>query len=157
MSLTKDEIATIYPLPVYSYKVDIDGNIMGFSEVSGLKLDYEHQVYKHGYSYTGGYNIVRGRMKPVNITLKKGIIRQQDQLYDLVIKDQNWWAKFFAGKDQYSITIDLCDELGIPVVRWKVRNAIPLSLEAPTFDSNSNDVAIESMVFISHDLEVEYV
>jgi hypothetical protein len=29
-------------------------------------------------------------------------------------------------------------------------------MDAPTFDANSNDVAIESMEFVAHGLQVDY-
>jgi phage tail-like protein len=54
------------------------------------------------------------------------------------------------------IQIDLCDESGQAVISWIARRALPIRLDAPTFDANSNDVAIETMEFIAHDLEVDY-
>ena len=41
MATTKDDIRKTYPLPVYNYKVEIDGQTVGFSEVSGLTTAYE--------------------------------------------------------------------------------------------------------------------
>jgi len=41
MALTKDQIKTTYPLPVYNYRVEINGTTVGFSEVSGLSIAYE--------------------------------------------------------------------------------------------------------------------
>jgi len=52
--------------------------------------------------------------------------------------------------------IDLCNEKGEPSVRWKVQGALPIKLDAPTFDSNSNDVAIETLELVAHDLKIEY-
>ena len=33
MALSKNEIKTAYPLPVYNYRVEINGNAVAFSEV----------------------------------------------------------------------------------------------------------------------------
>ena len=54
------------------------------------------------------------------------------------------------------ILIDLCDEKGDAVISWKVQDALPTKLDVPTFDANSNDVAIETMEFIAHGLRVDY-
>ena len=45
MAMTKEQIKTTYPLPVYNYKVEIDGKTIGFSEVSGLSAGYETTTY----------------------------------------------------------------------------------------------------------------
>ena len=37
MALSKDDIKTAYPLPVYNYKVEIGSDTVAFSEVSGLR------------------------------------------------------------------------------------------------------------------------
>jgi hypothetical protein len=42
------------------------------------------------------------------------------------------------------------------VVRWTVQGALPIKLEAPTFDANSNDVAIETLELVAHGLQVDY-
>ena len=47
--------------------------------------------------------------------------------------------------DKKDISVSLCNENGEAVITWKVLNAFPTKLEAPTFDANSNDAAIESM------------
>ena len=41
MALTKDEIKTAYPLPVYNYRVEIGDAAVAFSEVSGLNITYD--------------------------------------------------------------------------------------------------------------------
>ena len=38
MALTKEQIATDYPLPVYNYRVNIADETIAFSEVSGLDI-----------------------------------------------------------------------------------------------------------------------
>ena len=49
----------------------------------------------------------------------------------------------------------LCDENGDPVISWKVANAFPTKLEAPTFDANSNDAAVESMELTADSVTME--
>lgn len=158
MSVTKEDIALNYPLPVYSYRVAINGTTIAFSEVSGLTVDYEHKVYRHGLSYEGGYNLVRGRMKPATISMKRGIFQSRSGLATLIQEEpENWWEKFLSSKTEYDILIDLCDESAVPLIRWKVFKAMLLKLDGPTFSADSNDVAIENVDFISYDLQIEYV
>lgn len=57
---------------------------------------------------------------------------------------------------QRNLVIDLCDEEGLPVVRWTVLKAMPVKLEAPSFKADSNEVAFEQMDLIAHELKVEY-
>jgi phage tail-like protein len=57
--------------------------------------------------------------------------------------------------EKKDIFVRLCDENGDPVISWKVNNAFPTKLEAPTFDANSNDVAVESMELTADDVTME--
>ena len=46
MATTPATIRTEYPLPVYNYRVEIGGESIAFSEVSGLTIGYEVGTYK---------------------------------------------------------------------------------------------------------------
>jgi phage tail-like protein len=41
------------------------------------------------------------------------------------------------------------------VISWKVINAFPTKLDAPTFDASSNDVAIETMELRADNITIE--
>src|SRR5438034_1324266 len=110
MALTKDQIKTTYPLPVYNYKVEIDGNTVGFSEVTGVSV----------------------------ATLFAWINSIQLNRID--------------KKDIY---VRLCDETGAAVVSWKVINAFPTKLDAPSFTASSHDAAVESMELMADGVVVE--
>ncbi len=149
MALSKADILAKYPLPVYNYKVDIsDGSstsTVAFSEVSGLNMPYETSTYKESKTSEpgAGPNIMYmiAQPQPVNITLKKGYVKANS------INVLYAWlnTKQLNGLDKRDISVKLCDENGNPIVTWKVLNAFPTKLDAPTFDASSNDVAIESM------------
>jgi phage tail-like protein len=57
--------------------------------------------------------------------------------------------------DKRDIYVRLLDEKGDPVISWAVINAFPTKLDAPTFDANSNDVAIESMELMADGIKIE--
>lgn len=143
MALTKEEITTNYPLPAYNYQVSVDGNSMSFSEISGLSIEYEEITYRHGFSWIMGDNLIRGRRNPVKLTLKRGVVKDRDQLYE--------WLDDGGKKD---IKIDLCDEKGTPLISWKISRALPLKMEAPSFSSSTNEVALESLELIAHRLKI---
>ncbi len=57
--------------------------------------------------------------------------------------------------DKKDIYVRLCDENGAAVVSWKVINAFPTKLDAPSFTADSNDVAVESMELMADSVVVE--
>ena len=78
MATNRAEIKDNYPLPVYNYRVDIDGEAMSFSEVSGLSMAYETKAYKESrLEGAGGPMLMQMPMQPTapTITLKRGIVR----------------------------------------------------------------------------------
>ena len=152
MPVSKDQIKAAYPLPVYNYRVSIGKDTLGFSEVSGLGVEYESVTYKHGFSFAMGVKIIPGMRQPTRLTLKRGVAKNSDFLAKWI---KNTYADPFKNAKQ-DILIDLCDETGKPVVRWTVTGALPVKLDAPTFDANSNDVAIETLELVAHELKVDY-
>ena len=146
MALTKETIQATYPLPAYNYKVMIDTETLAFSEVSGLTVSYEKVVYKHGLSYLTGPAIIRAQPNDIMITLKRGVAAKRSYLY-------NW----LAGKQVKDIFIDLCDEKGHAVVRWKVSKALPLKMESPSFSADGNNIALESLELIAQNISIEYL
>ncbi len=152
MSLSPEDIKASYPLPAYNYKVTLDDETVAFSEVSGLTKSYEKVVYKHGFSYLMGPGIVRGQQNEILITLKRGVVARRDQLYQ-------WFtgSEWLTGTHVKDIYIDLCNEKGEAIVRWKISKALPLKLEAPLFNADDNRVAIETMEVSAQDILMEYL
>jgi phage tail-like protein len=135
-----------YPLTAYNFRVTVAGTAMSFTEVSGLAIEYEMVTYKHGLSFWEGESIKSYRYdKYVPVTLKKGIVKGGKQLYD-----------WFKAMDTRNLDISLCDETGIPVVTWHVGKALPLKLEAPSFQANTNEVAIETFELMATRISIEH-
>lgn len=150
MAQSKKQIADGYPLPAYNYRVTIGEVTLGFSDVSGLNLEYDAVTYYHGLSYAMGFKIIPGKRQPVKLTLKKGITRADAFLSKWL---QDVYANPFKNAKQ-DILIDLCDENGLAVVRWAVYGALPVKLDAPSFSANSNEVAIETLELIAHEIKI---
>jgi phage tail-like protein len=152
MAIDKDQIKAAYPLPVYNYRVSIGSLTLGVSEISGLSVAYEPVLYKHGLSFAMGTKIIPGIRQPIKLTMKRGIVKGRDDLY-------RWLHEVYADpfkSVKRDILIDLCNEIGTPIVRWKVQGALPTRIDAPTFDANSNEVAIETIELSAQNLQVEY-
>ena len=140
-----------FPLVVYYYEVKIDEyDPINFSEVSGISIEYDTITYKDGMSYKEGERHMPGQSKPVNLTLKKGMVRADNKLFDWI---NSVHLNTCTKRD---ITISLKDADDAPVVSWKVFNAFPKKLDAPGFNAGSNEVAIESLELMADRLTIEY-
>lgn len=157
MALTKEDMKAQYPLPAYNYRVSIDGETAAFSQVTGLSYSFGTSTYKESPVDGGAPGPIVMKMPSqaadIAITLQKGIVRGKS------IKTLFNWinAKILNQIPKKDIQIDLCDEEGKAVFRWTVRNAFPTKLNAPGFDANSNDAAIESMELTADGVVLEEV
>lgn len=153
MALTADQIKSTYPLPVYNYRVEIDGVPVAFSEVSGLSATYD--THLHAESSLDGrgpvWMYMPAQSKPVSMTLKKGVVTG-----DSVKVLFGWINGIQLNRVQKKdIHVRLCDENGSAVVSWLVRNAFPIRLDAPTFAASANEVAIEGMELMADAVVVQ--
>ena len=151
MATSIKEIKDSYPLPVFYYRVTIDGDDShAFSEVSGLCIEYETITYRDGLSYGGNAKLMPGLDTSVELTLEKGVVRKDSYLLE-------WLSTISLNTvEKRDIRIDLLDETGEAVVSWKVISAFPVKLNAPTFSASTNEVAIESLELMASDLKLEY-
>jgi phage tail-like protein len=152
MADTVDDIKNKYPIPVFYYRVTIgDDDSHAFSEVSGLSIEYETITYRDGLSCKEGAKYMPGLGTAVNLTLQKGVVRADSYLL-------TWINTVNLNTvEKRDIKIDLLDEKEQPVVSWTVTKAFPIKLDAPSFNANSNEVAIESLELMANDLKVEYL
>ncbi len=155
MALAKDDIKTAYPLPVYNYRVEIGSDAVAFSEVSGLTITYETTTYKESPVESGapGPRVMHmpAQLTAPTVTLKKGMVigSSVSTLFSWINATQ------INQTEKKDVFIRLMDEKGSPVISWKVTNAFPTKLEAPSFDANSNDAAIESMELMGDGIFIE--
>ncbi len=153
MAMTKDQIKTAYPLPVYNFRVEIDGQTVGFSEVTGLSIAYETITYVESPTAGPGPRMMHmpGKPTPTKLTLKKGLVSGVS-----VAALYNWVNSIQLNRVQKKdIVIRLCDETGNAVVSWKVQNAFPTKLDAPAFTASSNDVAIETIELMADGIAMQ--
>ena len=145
MALSPADMKAAYPLPVYNYTVEIDGEVIAFAEVSGLDIVFDTITYKESKTDQpgSGPNVMHmpGQGTPVNVSLNKGYVLTKNMpvFYDWINSIK---LNVVQKKD---IVVRLLDEQGDAVVSWTVINAFPTKLTAPSFNADSNEVAIESL------------
>ncbi len=146
MAETVEEQRKRYPLMTYNFRVDVGSATMSFSEVSGLKREYEHVTYRHGLSYTEGEQITTYYIDKYSaITMKRGTIKGAAGL-------QSW----LDSKDEKPLSVHLCDDQGIPVVTWKIAKAVPVKFEGPSFSASGNEVAVDTLEVMAAGIKVNY-
>jgi phage tail-like protein len=137
MAQSKDEQKRTYPLPAYNFRVRIDETVMSFAEVSGIGVEYDKVMYRHGLSFMEGEAITTFNYDSfVNVTLKRGVVVGANPLF---LYD---WLK---EGDLRTLAVSLCDEVGDPVISWQIAKAVPVKIQAPAFDAKSNEVSIETV------------
>lgn len=145
MAHSKDYQRASYPLSAYNFRVTIDGDSVGFSEVSGLKREYQTVTYRHGFSFFEGEDIVRYRIdKYIPITMKKGVVKGATFLHD-------WLER----KNQSAVDISLCDEQGVPVMSWHIAKAVPVKIDAGPCNAGSNELAIDTLELMAAGISVK--
>jgi len=130
---------TKQPHPNFHFQVDWGGSRLGFSEVSGLSIEIEAIEYREGNNPE--YSVIKmpGIPKFSNITLKRGIIAGDNEFYE-------WLNTIKLNQvERRDITISLLNEEHEPAMVWKVSNAFPVKIEAPSLKATGNEVAIETL------------
>jgi phage tail-like protein len=134
-----------WPLPSFYFKVSISnvGDI-SCSEVSGLETEYEEITYRAGDSPVFTKLKMPGLRKSGDLTIKKGIFKDDKALWD-------WVNKVKLNTIQREVvTVSLLDESGTPVKTWEAVNAWPKKLTVEDFKADGNTTAFETLV-IAHE------
>jgi len=155
MATTVAEMNVDYPVLSYKYEVSFDdaewggkeGNAAAFSEVSGLSIEYESVVYEDGVN---GRRQLPGKIALVSLSIKRGIVRQRDALFQWINSSH---TADFKKRNMVIVLKDLEDK---PVATWNVMGAFPKKLDAPSFNAGSNEVAIESLDLTADRLSITY-
>ena len=138
-----------YPLPVFHFQVEVGGEAVPFSEVSGLTIETQLIEYRDGSNPAYSSIKMSGIPKYSNITLKRGIIAQDSMFF-------TWINRTALNKpDRRDLVISLLNEEHNPVMTWKVARAWPVKLDGPGLKSTGNEVAIESIELAHEGLTIE--
>jgi phage tail-like protein len=138
-----------YPLPVFHFTVQWGGTRVGFSEVTGLTQENQAIEYRDGSFPEYSSIKMPGLRKFSNITLKRGVIQGDNELFAWLSTVQ------LNTVERRDLVVSLLNEEHAPVMTWKVQNAFPVKVEGPQLKASGNEVAIESIELAHEGLEVQ--
>ncbi len=129
-----------WPLPKFYFKVTLgDKGEIAFQEVSGLDTETQIIEYRHGNSKVFSTIKMPGIKKFSNITMKKGIFKGDNKLFD-------WYNEIKLNTiKRQEITIQLLDETDAPTMSWTLTNAWPTKITSTDLKSDGNEVAVETL------------
>ena len=139
-----------WPVTKFHFKVTLgDAGEMAFQEVSGLDAEYDTFEYRAGNSVDFSTVKMPGLRKGSDISLKKGMFKDDTALLD-----------YFMGVSMNTIkretvTIQLLDEEHHPMFTWTLKNAFPLKLTSTDLNAQNNEVAIDELVLAHEGLSFE--
>jgi len=137
------------PLTSFKFAVEIGGILhAGFTECSGLSLQWKVQKYKEGGVNNFEHQLPE-RIKAAKVTLKHGTTFTPDLW--------NWCVQGMQdGNVRYvNMSIVMFGNGWNEIKRWNLERAYPLQWKAPGLKADSKKVAIETLVIAFHGLSLE--
>ena len=139
-----------WPLPSFYFKVSVtDVGDISCSEVSGLETEYDMIEYRAGDSPVFTKQKMPGMRKASDVTLKKGIFKDDKAMWDWINS-----IKLNTIK-RATVTISLLDESGKPVKTWELTNAWPKKITVEGFKADGNTAAIETQILAHEGVTVK--
>ena len=139
-----------WPLPSFYFKVSVtDVGDISCSEVSGLETEYDMIEYRAGDSPVFTKQKMPGMRKASDVTLKKGIFKDDKAMWDWINS-----IKLNTIK-RATVTISLLDESGKPVKTWELTNAWPKKITVQGFKADGNTAAIETLILAHEGVTVK--
>ena len=138
-----------WPLPKFYFMVDWGSTTnIPFQEVSGLNIEAQPLLYRHGNSPVFSEINMPGIVKNSNVTMKKGVFANDNSFWD-------WYNKIKMNTiERQNIVIKLLDEGGNPTMTWTLLNAWPTKISSTDLKSNANEVAVESIEIMHEGLTI---
>ncbi len=128
-----------WPAVKFAFSVNMGNTEILFQEVTGLSSETEIIEYRAGNSKQFSTVKMPGIKKYGNVTLKKGIFKDDKEL----------WAMYNLVKmntvERKNITINLLDEAQKIVMSWTLTNAFPVKMTVTDMKSDANEAAVETM------------
>jgi phage tail-like protein len=135
----KEQSKTIWPLVKFRFSVKIGDKEAFFQEVTGLSDETQQIEYRKRNNKEFSTIKMPGLNNFGNVTLKKGIFKDDTSFWDLYNA-----VKMSKVKPEV-IVISLLDENNDVAMSWKLANALPSKITATDMKSDANDLAVESM------------
>ncbi|WP_020570428.1 phage tail protein [Neolewinella persica] len=145
-----DDNNTPWPVPKFHFKATIgDKGVIAFQEVSGLDTEYDIIEYRSGNSVDFSTVKMPGLRKGSDVTLKKGMFKDDTALYDYFNE-----VKMNTVARQ-TVTIQLLDEENNPMFTWTLKNAFPMKVSGTDLNAQNSEIAVEEIVLAHEGLSFE--
>ena len=137
------------PFKNYSFLVEIDGIASSaFKSVSGLAAEAEVIEYREGSDPLTSSRKLPGRVEFANVRLSRGLTTSTDLW--------TWWETVVNGSvERRNVAITLLDDSRTPVLRWLLRNAFPVKIQASDLEAEGNEVVIETIELAHEGLDLD--
>lgn len=135
----KTQSRSTWPLVKFAFRVRIGDTEIMFQEVTGLNAETQAIEYRAGSSPVFSTVKMPGIKKYGNITLKKGIFKDDKALWEMynLVKMNNFERK--------TVTISLLDEAQAVAMSWTLTNAFPCKMTVTDMKSDANEAAVETI------------
>ncbi|MBB5636866.1 phage tail-like protein [Pedobacter cryoconitis] len=133
------QAATTWPLVKFQFSVKIGSDELLFQEVTGLSSETQVIEYRVGNSAVFSTVKMPGIKKFGNVTLKKGIFKDDKKLWDLYNKIK------MNTFERQTVVISLLDESNAVAMSWNLKNAFPVKMSVSDMKADANEPAVETM------------
>lgn len=144
----KTQSKNTWPLVKFAFSVKIGSTEGMFQEVTGLNAETQLIEYRSGNSKVFSTVKMPGIKKYSNITLKKGIFKD----------DKDLWTMYDAIKmntfERKTLVISLLDEEQKVAMSWNILNAFPVKMTVSDMKSDANEAAIETIELAHEGLDI---
>lgn len=135
----KEQSKTIWPLVKFQFSVKIGDHEAFFQEVTGLSTETQQIEYRQGSSKEFSTVKMPGIKKFGNVTLKKGIFKDDKGFWDL-------YKKVTMNEfERQTVLISLLDEKNGVAMSWTLANAFPVKITVTDMKSDANEAAVETL------------
>jgi phage tail-like protein len=143
-----EQSVNTWPLVKFAFSVKIGDAEGSFQEVSGMNSETQQIEYRHGNSPINSTVKMPGIQKFSNITLKKGLFKDDKAMWNLykLIKMNTFERK--------TVTISLLDEKQGVAMSWSLLNAFPVKMTVTDMKADANEAAVESMELAHEGLQI---
>ena len=133
------QAATTWPLVKFQFSVKIGSDELLFQEVTGLSSETQVIEYRVGNSAVFSTVKMPGIKKFGNVTLKKGMFKDDKKLWDMYNKIK------MNTFERQTVVISLLDESNGVAMSWNLKNAFPVKMSVSDLKADANEPAVETI------------
>lgn len=131
--------AATWPLVKFQFSVKIGSDEFLFQEVTGLSSETQVIEYRVGNSKVFSTVKMPGIQKFGNVTLKKGMFKDDKKLWDMYNKIK------MNTFERQTVVISLLDETNAVAMSWNLKNAFPTKMSISDMKADANEPAVETI------------